>query len=51
MFLELFFGMTQTTVSDYLHFCMVIIVRNLQKGDGAKIYSQTLKELLNINRV
>ncbi len=34
---ELIFGMTQTIVSDYLHFCMVILIRKFQKVDGEKI--------------
>ena len=45
MFLELFFGMTQTTVSDYLHFCMVILIRILQRMDDAKISQPNIERI------
>ncbi len=30
MVLQLIFGMTQTAVSEYLYFCMIILIRVLQ---------------------
>ena len=45
MIRELIFGMTQTTVSDYLHFCMVILIRKLQKVDRAKISQPNIERI------
>ena len=46
MVLELIFGMTQTPVSVYLHFSMVILIRVLQNMDDAKIKRPTVERIV-----
>ena len=46
MVLELIFGMTQTPVSVYLQFCMLILIRVLQNMDDAKIKRPTVEQIV-----
>ena len=46
MVLELIFGMTQTPVSEYLYFCMIILIRVLQAMDDAKIKPPCMEKII-----
>ncbi len=45
MTLELIFGMTQTAVSEYLYFGMIILIRVLQAMDDAKIKQPSIARI------
>ncbi len=45
MVLELIFGMSQTAVSEYLYFCMIILILVLQRMDGAKIKQPSIEQI------
>jgi hypothetical protein len=45
MVLQLIFGMTQTSVSDYLNFCSRILLHVLQSLDDAKIRRPTVQKI------
>ena len=46
MVLELIFGMSQTAVPEYLYFCMIILIRVLQRMDDTKIKQPSIEQIV-----
>ena len=45
MVLELIFGMSQTAVSEYLYFCIIILILVLQRMDDTKIKQPSIEQI------
>mgnify|MGYP006212728247 CR=1 FL=1 len=51
MVLELIFGLTQTSISDYLVFCTHILVHVLKGNNDAKIKRPTIEKIQQYQQV